>query len=124
VTDATPDAVPEFPDAPPSASPSRQTRWPHIAMMVAFGVLYSYYAWDALRTMFALPAEYAAANLPTSSVPWALLVAVLLLPIVFYIAAALLGRRRSIGRKALLFTVALGAVSCLTLTGIAFAQLL
>jgi hypothetical protein len=43
-------------------------------------------------------------------------------PVVFYVAAFVLGRRKSLGARAILFLLALAVVACSTVGSIAYVQ--
>ena len=60
----------------------------------------------------------------TDSVPWALVVVGILLPIVIFALAFLVGLRRNVFAKALIFVVGLAALSALTLTFLGFEALI
>ncbi len=97
----------------------RRPSWPALAVSAAFGLLYAYYEWDALRSLMELPALYEALGLPRDEVPWALLVIGVLLPALCYGVAFALGRASSLARRAAYFALGLGVVACLSLDIIA-----
>jgi hypothetical protein len=94
-------------------------RWVIIVVAVVFGVVYSYYLWDAIRSMIELPAQYELVGLGRENAPWTLLIAGVIVPVVVYIAALIAGARRSVLARVLIFLVGLGALACLSLSIIA-----
>jgi hypothetical protein len=54
--------------------------------------------------------------------PWWLLILDLVVPVVAYAAALFLGRRASVGARALYFVAALAVVGCSTVGSIAYVQ--
>ncbi|PRY69106.1 hypothetical protein B0I08_103312 [Glaciihabitans tibetensis] len=95
------------------------SRWIAIAVTALFGVIYAYYLWDAIRSMIELPAQYELVGLGRENAPWTLLVAGVILPVVVYIAALIVGARRGVAARALILLVGLGALACLSLSVIA-----
>lgn len=86
---------------------------------ILFGLVYAYYVWDAIRSLVELPGYYKDIGLTEADVPWWLLIVGLLVPLVVYAAAFLVGRRRSFVVQALIFFVGLTAVAALGLAMIA-----
>lgn len=100
------------------AAPRRhgRLRWLESGVDIVFGLIYAYYVWDAIRSLVELPGYYDSIGLPQAAVPWWLLVGGLLVPLLVYVAAFLLGHRRGILRKALFFFVGLTVVATLSLS--------
>jgi hypothetical protein len=98
--------------------------WPILVVAGLFGLLYVYDAWEAVSTMLTLPRYYDAYGLDPSEIPWWLLVTNLLLPIVVFALALLIGRRRSLASRALLLGVGLAVVAALSLGIIALQRAL
>jgi hypothetical protein len=117
MTDASPPTTPGTSGTP--AAGARASRGASIAVAVLFGLVYSYYLWDAIRSFIELPAQLDAFGYGRENAPWTLLVIGVLLPIVGYLAAFVIGRRRALGNQAIIFFVGLCAVACLGLGVIA-----
>jgi hypothetical protein len=95
-----------------------QSRFPWIATVVAvlFGLLFAWDLFEAIGNLVGIPPYYAAAGL---DVPWAFLIVNALVPIAAFGAALLLGRRKRVFVKVVLFAVALCAVAVLSLDAVA-----
>ena len=93
--------------------------WPTIALAAAFGILYAYDLWEAVSNAVSLPQVYSVYGLDPADVPWTLLIAGILLPVVVYAIAFLLGRRRTLFAKTVLFAVGLALVAVVSLDLIA-----
>ena len=102
---------------------SRRHRGLHFAVNIFFGLFYAYDLFEGISNLVAVPAQLADYNqfliendLTPVAVPWAILIANLLLPLVVFAAAWALGRGRSIRHQAVLLAVGLAVVAALTLT--------
>jgi hypothetical protein len=93
--------------------------WLSLAIAAFFGLYYAYDVWAAVATIVALPGAYVEQGLQQSDVPWWLLIVGLLVPIVAYVAAFLIGLRQSIAAKALIFILGIAVTSALSLSIIA-----
>jgi hypothetical protein len=104
--------------APVSEADKPRTRygWASIAVAIAFGLLNAYVLWNAIGNLITLPKEFG------SVTPWWLLILDVAAPVVFYVAAFVLGRRKSLGARAILFLLALAVVACSTVGSIAYVQ--
>ena len=120
----TPDAA-----AQPSATTSRRSapRWAVAALAVVFALLYAYDLFEALTNLFGVIDLTARQNeflidngLDPVAVPWAVLVANMLVPPLAFLAAWLLGRRRPLGVQALLYLMGLAVTAALSLSFTAF----
>jgi hypothetical protein len=102
-----------------AAEPVRRGRYgvPSIVLAVVSGVLYAYVLWEAIGNLVQLPQA-----LPAGTVPWWLLILDVLLPLVAYLLAFLLGRRRRLPSRAALFLIGLCLLACSTIGSIAFVQ--
>lgn len=94
------------------AHPSR-SRIENIGVGVLFGLLFAYDVWEALGNLVGIVAY--ANSLQVGIVPWGwvVLVGAVLLPAVLWVAALILGWKRSIGQKLLVQILAL-SVSAVT----------
>jgi hypothetical protein len=96
-------------------TPTRRVPWLPIAVAIVFGLFYAYSFWQALGSLLSLPAYYEASGIPSSRVPWGLLIAGVAAPVVIYVAALLVGRRQGmLGRSIILF-VGLAATAAIGL---------
>lgn len=77
-----------------------------IVVALVFGVLFALALVAPVSDLVALPPYYAQIGI-TSAVPWPILVIDVVLPVVIYVVALNLGRRRTPFEAALIFTVAL-----------------
>lgn len=109
-------------DARAKAS-STGPQWLTIAVAVFFGLFFAYDLIEAITNLVGVPAELSARNefradqdLAVIPVPWSVLVANTLLPLVAFGAAWWVGRRRSPGSQAVVYLVALAVVAAYTLT--------
>jgi len=92
--------------------------WLGITAAIVFGLFYAYALWSNLGQLIDLPAQFEDAGV--DGAPWGLTLAGLLTPIVIFAVAFLLGIRRRIGDKALIYVVGLLAVAALSFTFIGF----
>jgi uncharacterized membrane protein len=98
--------------------------WLSILVAALFGLFYAFDVWEAIGNMVNLPVYYAAFNLDSAAIPWWLLILGLLAPIAIFALAFLVGRRRNLGVKALLFLTGLAVSAGASLTVIALEALL
>jgi len=86
-----------------------------IVLVVLFALLFGLAELAAVSNLVALPAYYELLGIG-DAVPWALLVAGVLVPPALLAAALLLGRRRPLMHRALLLVTALAAAHALALS--------
>lgn len=120
-----PAAKPES-KAGPAAAPTKARRkasWVRITVMVLFGLLYAYDLFEAISNLFGKVDEIGARNqvrelngFAPLETPWVFLISNLLLPIVVYLLATLIGRRRSVWVHAVVYLAGLGVVAAVSLT--------
>ncbi len=108
------------------AEPSRRPAYGVASIVVAalFGLFYAYDLWEAVSTFFELPTFYRAFGYDVDQLPWWILVIMLVLPVVVYIIALLVGRRRPILERALILLVGLSLVAGMSLGLIALESIL
>jgi hypothetical protein len=104
------------PVSPKTESPRVGYGWPSIVIAVVFGLLNAYVLWNAIGNLVNLPKEFGAVT------PWWLLILDLAVPVVAFAAAFVVGRRRSLGARALFFLIGLAVVACSTVGSIAYVQ--
>lgn len=95
-----------------------------IIVAIAFGLFYAYDLWEAVSNLIELPPVYELYGLDASFVPWWLLWISVLIPVVAFAIALVLGRKRNVFGKALIFLVGLTVVAGLSLSAIALEQVL
>jgi len=88
--------------------------WIRITVAIVFGLLYAYYLWVALSNLLAFPDEFFTGTKLIAK-PWALLVVNLLVPVLAYVGALLLSRRRTVLIAAVFFVIGLTLVSVVSL---------
>ena len=88
---------------------------PLLVLAVAFAALYGLAELAAVSNLVALPEYYALLGIG-DAVPWALLVAGVVVPVLIFTAALLLGRGRPLLHRALLFAAGLGITHALALS--------
>lgn len=107
------------PDEPLGDSGARARKpygWASIAVAIVFGLLYAYVLWGAIGDLISLPASLG------SLTPWWLLVVAVAVPVLAYVAAFILGFRRTLGLRALYLFIGLAVVACSTVDSIAYIQ--
>ena len=118
-------AVPDAPRLADRARPARPARsaWPVLTVAIAFGLFYVYDLLESISNMFGVAGLVAEQNkfrasvgAALVSVPWTLLIVGVAVPVVGFCIAALLGRKRSLGVRALLFLAGLTAVAAVSLS--------
>lgn len=97
--------------------------WLSLVVAALFGLFYAYDVWEALGNLIGLPQAYTALGIE-SRIPWWLLVVGILIPIASFVVAFIVGRRRNVFVKALIFLVGLAVVAGLSLGVIALADAL
>ena len=92
--------------------------WLSLVVAALFGLFYAYDLWEALGNLFNLPVAYNSLGIG-DRVPWLLLWTGVLVPPLAFAVAVIVGRRRNVFGKALIFLVGLAVVACLTLAVLA-----
>jgi uncharacterized membrane protein len=98
--------------------------WMTLTVAIAFGLLYAYDLWEAINNAIELPRQYAALEtlgVDVGEVPWTLIIANMLVPVGVYLLAFVLGLRRTLFGRVVLFALGLALVAVLTLDIIAIA---
>ncbi len=95
-----------------------------IVVAALFGLFYAYDLWEAVSTFFELPTFYRAFGYDVDQLPWWILVIMLVLPVLVYIIALLVGRRRPLLERALILLVGLSLVAGMSLGLIALESIL
>ena len=110
---------------------ARKTPWFRLTVIVLFALVYAYDLFEAISDTFGVAAQITKYNenatligLNTVSIPWAVLVANLLLPIVVFGVSLLVSRKRNVGILAFVLLAGLGVVGAVSLSFTAIAGLL
>jgi hypothetical protein len=91
-----------------------------VAVLVVFGLLYAYFLWQAIGNAIVLPRFLALdGGAALNGTGWAVIVLNIVAAPLCYLAAMLVGARRSTGMLALLLAAGLCLLSALTLTLVA-----
>jgi hypothetical protein len=81
--------------------------WLSLIVAAVLGLFYAYDVWEAVGNMINLPAFYDSIGVGSKHVPWWLLWIGVLIPVVVFLLAFVIGRRRNVGEKAVVFIVGL-----------------
>lgn len=112
-----------------SENATRGPKWLRYAVLVLFALLFAFDLFEALTNLFgalelsdARNAFRESQDLAPIAVPWAVLLANVAAPVLGFVAAWWLGRRRRPGAQAVIFLVGLAVVAAFTLTLVALAR--
>ncbi len=92
-----------------------------VILCVVFAILYGYPLFEGISNLIALPPYYAQLGI-AGAVPWPLLIIGVAAPVILYLGALLLGRRRELFARALVLAVGLAATNALALSVVQWAQ--
>lgn len=108
------------------AAETKRGRYGWLSLIVAalLGLFYAYDVWEAIGNLINLPAYYDASGIGSAHVPWWLLWVGVIIPIVVFVLAFVVGRRRSVGSKAVIFIVGLALAAGLGIGVLAFEAVL
>lgn len=96
-----------------------------LALWIVSGLVFAWSVYAAVGNLVQVPAQFEAyrdfvtkggAPELAKGVPWAALVATLVVPVIGWLVAWRLGRRRGLAQRVLLFVIAWAAVSALTVS--------
>ena len=93
--------------------------WLSLVVAAIFGLFFAWNVWQAVATMFVLPAFYDAYGYGAENVPWWLLWVGVAVPLVAFLLAFIVGRRSNVLVKALVFLTGLAVTSALGIAIIA-----
>lgn len=91
-----------------ASAPTSAGRGPLIVVIALFALLFGVEIFEAVSNAIALPLYFAALGI-VEFTPWALIVAGLIVPIVLFVGALILGRRRVLFARTLILIIALAA---------------
>jgi hypothetical protein len=105
---------------------ARRGRYGWLSLVVAaiFGLFYAYDLWEAVSNLVALPSFYDAAGYGSENVPWWVLWIGVIIPIVVFVLAFVIGRRSNVFARALIFLLGLAVVAGLSIGILALEELL
>lgn len=111
------------PEAKPTAKPARKLPWFRLAVIIVFALVYAWDLFEGISNLFGVAAQITKYNenatligLNTTTIPWVVLIANLLLPLVVFGLAVLIARKRSAGILALVLFAGLGVVAAVSLS--------
>jgi hypothetical protein len=81
--------------------------WLSLIVAAVLGLFYAYDVWEAVGNMINLPAFYDSIGVGSKHVPWWLLWIGVVIPVIVFLLAFVIGRRRNVGDKAVVFIVGL-----------------
>ena len=93
--------------------------WVELALLIVFGLFYAFALFVAISNMVSLPRIYEFFGLDPATIPWWLLIIGALVPVLGYVGAILVSRRRNLLERALVLLAGLAVVSALGLTIVA-----
>lgn len=93
----------------------RSPFWLEMTIAIAFGLFFAYDAWEAVGNLVGVAQLAATLDTTITALGWVVLIAAILLPILLFAIAFLLGRRRSAIVQAALYLVALAVSAALYL---------
>ncbi len=88
---------------------------PSLIVAGVFALFFAYDLWEAISTAVALPASYEASGFDPATIAWWIIVLYVLVPPATYVLALIVGRRLTVGGRALVFLVALAVSAALSL---------
>ncbi len=108
------------------AKETKRGRYGWLSLVVAgvFALFFAYDVWEVVGNLISLPQFYQASGLDPAGLPWWLLWIGVIIPVVVFVAAFIIGRHRNVGEKAVIFFVGLGVSSGLGLGVIALESLI
>jgi len=98
--------------------------WLSLVVAALFGLFFAYDLWEAVSNLVSLPSVYDAVGIGSENVPWWLLWSGVLIPILIYVLAFVLGRRQNVFAKALIFLLGLAVVAGLSMGVLAVEEVL
>jgi hypothetical protein len=98
--------------------------WLSLVVAALFGLFYAYDLWEAVSNLVALPSVYDEVGIGAENVPWWLLWSGVIIPVLVFVLAFVLGRRQNVFAKALIFLLGLAIVAGLSIDVLAAEEVL
>jgi len=98
--------------------------WLSLVVAGLFALFFAYDVWEAVDNLISLPRFYEASGLDPAGLPWWLVWIGVIVPVAVFVAAFIIGRRRNVGEKAVIFFVGLAVSSGLGLGVIALESII
>ncbi len=108
-------------DGENETAPARSSLLATVILWIVFAILYAFPLFEGISNLIALPPYYASLGIG-DAVPWWLLAIGILAPVLLYLAALWVGRRRELFPRALILAVGLAAANALALSVVQWAQ--
>ena len=89
--------------------------WLEMTLAIGFGLFFAYDAWEAVGNLIGMAGIATALETTITGLGWVVLIAAILLPVVLFAAAFLLGRRRTAVMQAALYLTGLAVSAVLYL---------
>lgn len=97
-------------------APARRTPfWVEVALAIAFGLFFAYDAWEAVGNLVGIAAVASTLGTAITGLGWVVLIAAILLPVLLFAVAFLVGRRRPAVVQAALYLTGLAVSAALYL---------
>jgi hypothetical protein len=97
-------------------APTRRTPfWLEMTLAIAFGLFFAYDAWEGVGNLIGMAGIASALETSITALGWVVLIAAILLPVVLFAVAFLLGRRRTAVVQAVLYLAGLAVSAALYL---------
>ncbi|MET1015440.1 MAG: hypothetical protein ABWX76_01395 [Leifsonia flava] len=91
-------------------------RWLTLTLAILFGLLFAYDVWEAVGNLAGVSIIASGLETSINAVGWVVLILGILLPVVVFALAFLLGRKRDVLSQVLLYLAGLGAVAAVSLS--------
>lgn len=97
-------------------APARRTPfWLELTLAIGFGLFFAYDAWEGVGNLIGMTGIAAALETSITGLGWVVLIAAILLPVVLFAVAFLLGRRRTPVVQAAIYLTGLAVSAALYL---------
>lgn len=110
-------------EAAAKKTPAKRLPWFRLAVIILFALVYAWDLFEAITDLFGVAAQITKYNenatligLNTIAIPWVVLIANLLLPLIVFGLAVLITRKRSAGILAIVLFAGLGVVAAVSLS--------
>ena len=103
------------PEAEAPAPARRTPFWLELTLAIGFGLFFAYDAWEGVGNLIGMGGVAASLETSITGLGWVVLIAAILLPVVLFAVAFLLGRRRTAVVQAMLYLTGLAVSAVLYL---------